>query len=151
MSIFTSFGASWVIKAGVVSRRAAFTWDVVAVATAASVGCYGAPVLPLTVVHTRPPRDAGFDPGGRETAIYLLLNERSGLTRPGKMSRLPGGDLNSPKRTTWNTNKMGGNGGPSTHMSVVVVVGGGTRGGPPDLLSACYPPQGAESIAPDQP
>lgn len=47
----------------------------------------------MSVVQVRSPCDARFNLGGHETARYLCLNEGSGLMRPGKMRRLPGGDL----------------------------------------------------------
>lgn len=104
-----------------VSNGGAFTkagmWFLV---VAASVGFYGTPVVPfVSVMQVRSPCDARFNPGGHETARYLCLNERSGLMRPGKMRRLPGGDLlNFPKRTTRNTKQKGGNGGVSTHRTM---------------------------------
>lgn len=61
-----------------------------------------------------------------EMVRYRCLNERSGLMRPGKMRRLPGGDLlNSPKRTTRNTEQKGGIGGVSTHRTPCTPAGGG--------------------------
>lgn len=69
------------------------SWD------AAWVGLDATPVVPfVSVMQVRSLCDARFNPGGHETASYLCLNERSGLMRPGKMRRLPGGDLlNSPR------------------------------------------------------
>lgn len=107
LRVFTPFGALWVIKAGVrrATGRLHRSWDAV------SVGF-------VSVTQVRSPCDARSYPGGGETARYLCLNERSGLMRPGKIRRLPGGDLlNSPKRTTRNTKQKGGHGGTSTHRT----------------------------------